>query len=129
MKTLPRTRLIVIATVGLASAVAIFVFAQPPPPATELKFKIVMHCADGKKADLLKALSSPSPDPSPDPLINHKDRFRLKHDDIEVGGGTAQWTSEPPCTHLTSNVTQHAAFANSKEMAAFLNTAFPTPTP
>ena len=108
------------------SAVAIvtaltFAMAQPKPHEAP-PLHLTLRCANGTAdtaANILKAINnSPS-------LKGHPERHNLQVDDKPIGGGSMPVTpDEPPCgTHLTSNVTQRAAFLKSSDLKKFLNDA------
>jgi len=113
----PRIIFVVISTIGLASVVGIFVFAQSPTPSTirqDLPFHLVLECADVNKAKLLAALAK-----------RPKDTYNFRYENQDLGDGTLLLPTPTPCpsTHLVGNATQKAKFANTTELHAFLKDA------
>ena len=115
MKTLSRTRLIVVTATGLLSVAAGLVFAKPhtptptPPPIFKFQLKLKeAHCDCTKYND---ALAEWKKKPGHDQHI-HYNEWPWNED---CSGNTG--------TKPNSNVTQHLATQNAKDLIDFLNTA------
>lgn len=116
----PKMKFVVVSAIALASVVGIFVSAESPAPdmtsketGKDLRFHIVMTCADVKKGKLVAALSSRPSDTY---------RFEFDHDS-PIGRLPTGTPPLCPSAHLNGNSTQKAAFANTKELRAFLDAA------
>jgi hypothetical protein len=112
----PKIMFVVISTIGLASIVGIFVFAQSPAPSTngqDLPFHLVMVCAKVDKAKLMAALKA-----------RPKDTYRIQYD-TDAPVGTLPIPTPSPCSadKFNGKSTQKATFENTTELHAFLTAA------
>ena len=132
MKTLPGTRRIVIAVIGLVSVAAILVFAQPPTPTPAPNFELVLKCAkttDQTPAGKQRVVDALKNNPS---LKGHAERFKIRYNDGAANDGIGQYIgsgqlnepNEHACPHHSgTNVTQRLQFANSADLKQFLTDA------
>ena len=117
MKTLPGTRIIVVMAIGLVSGAAILVFAQPPtttPKPEDLPFHLTVRCAHRKADSYNYALNYWKH------RTNHRpDDYKILYDSGYPEEGSYP-DSAPACGRPNSNVTQHLATNNSKDLVTFL---------
>jgi hypothetical protein len=114
----PKTKFVVISTIGLASIVGIFACAQWPVPHTgqEVPVYLVIRCVGVNKGKIMAALKDR-------PLDTYRFRYEA---DLPVGN--LDNTSPPSCdAHLVGNATQKARFATTTELRAFMDKAWPAP--
>ena len=111
----PKTKLIVISAIGVASILGIFVFAESPAPKVggqDLPVQIVMACVPVDKAKLMRALRK-----------RPADDYKIQYQG-EASVGKLPHMSPPPCmAGIVGNATQRVTFKNTQELRAFLNTA------
>lgn len=113
----PKTKLIVISAIGVASIVGTFLFAESKAPKVggqDLPVQIVMACVPVDKAKLNRALAG-----------RPKDDYRIQYQGVaSVGKLPKMSPSPPPCmAGIVGNATQRVTFKNTQELRSFLDTA------
>ena len=117
MKTLPRTRIIIVTAISSICFAAVLVFAKPltPTPTTKDNFKLHLQLREAQcvKGEYDKALSDWKSKPGHNDHDHH-----IHYDNGAWDGDYSRKASKP-----NSNVTQHLATQNAQDLIDFLTTA------